>query len=175
MPQLRRLNPLSMARLRPTLGLGWLLEQYEGPVATISRAAYGWSLETTAEQWYAAVRRRRRRLGWHLEFWRPDEPEASLYYQPRTVLAGGRLTLVDGGSYKLSLVRGHWRLVDGAGAEVCRIAFRDRHYRTKELGAHFTFGEHAVDEPNLPVLVFAASVACIIHDIQARSPGVSSI
>jgi hypothetical protein len=102
----------------------------------------------------------------------PDLGEGSTREIPRTLLSGGRFSVVGGGTYKLSMARSQWTLVDVSGGEICRIILRDRHYRTKEQGAYFAFGEHAADQP---VLVLAVSVAVLLHDLQARSPGVGNI
>ena len=93
--------PLVLTQPDPYPHEHWLLTQAGRSVLAIHPTTGGWSLDTPAACWRAAVRRRRRRLGWHLEFTRKGEREPELYYYPYTLLRGGKLVLAGGARYKL--------------------------------------------------------------------------
>jgi hypothetical protein len=176
-PQLEELDAGGTATLnlyRPwrSGGRSWLLAQAGRPVGMIERAAGGTSLRTPTEEWRAEVRRRPRRLGWHLEFTRADGGDPVLHYRPRGVLPGGRLVVTDKRRYRLRspLLRADWRLTAVPGGEIARIGFRQREpirYLTMQLA----FGENAADEPMLPVVIMAASLAILIHDEEPKTVG----
>jgi hypothetical protein len=171
---LRPFDPRATAGL--TLGLGnwrspaarWWLEQAGNPVGMIERSAGGIALQTVSEKWRGAVRRRPRRLGWHLEFTRADGGGPALYYHPRTLRLGGDLVLPGGPRYTLRcpLLSSNWRLAAESGGEIGRIAFAARH----DLSMRVTLGEKAADEPLLLLVILAAGEAILIQGEQPSGP-----
>jgi hypothetical protein len=117
-PQLQRLDangPGTLKLHRPWLSRGelWVLEQGWKPVGMIERAARRTALRTSSEEWAVEVRRRPRRLGWHLEFTRMGAGQPALQYHPRGLLPGGHLTVSGERRYRLrsSMLRatGGWQ------------------------------------------------------------------
>jgi hypothetical protein len=179
-PQLQRLDasgPVTLKLHRPWLSRGelWLLEQAWKPVGMIERAARRTALRTASEEWAVEVRRRPRRLGWHLEFTREGAGQPALQYHPRGLPAGGHLTVPGGRRYTLrrSLLRGDWRLTAVPGGEIGRFEFRQRE-PIRYLSMQLAFVDKAVDEPMLLVVLLAASAAILIHDEQPRTTGAPS-
>lgn len=127
----------------------------------IERSAGGTALQTVSEKWRVEVRRKARRLGWHLEFTRADGGGPALQYHPRTLRPGGDLVLPGRRRYTLRcpLLRSDWRLAAVPGGEIGRIAFRTR----RGFRMHVALGEKDADEPLLPLVILAASVAILIH------------
>jgi hypothetical protein len=148
----------------------WLLEQGGNPVGAIKKAGADTTLRTAAEEWHVAVRRHRR-FGWHLEFARGGEREATRPYFPRTLPRGGRLDVSGGRRYSLRspLLRADWRLAAATGGEICRIAFRGRR-AVPAFRKHVDLSANAVDEPLLPVVILAASAAIVVHDEEVVAP-----
>jgi hypothetical protein len=91
--------PLALRRREAYPQDRWLLEQRGRPVAGIEQTGTGWSLTMPTQRCSAAIRRRRRRLGWHLEVTLSGERSPLLEYQPGPLRAGGTLTLATGGRY----------------------------------------------------------------------------
>jgi hypothetical protein len=139
----------------------WLLTQAGKPVGMVERTASRIALRTVSGHWRGGVRRRARRLGWHLEFTPADADGPTLKYHPRTLRPGGDFVLPDGPRYTLRcpLLRSYWRLVAVPGGELGRIAFRP--YRDSEM--KITLGGKRTDEPLLPLLILAASAAILVH------------
>jgi hypothetical protein len=92
-----RSRRLLIPRLRTTTPQRehWLLEQGREAVGAIERTTEGRRhrglLSGPVQSWRVVVRRRRRRLGWHLEVAPVDGPDAAALYFPSTVMPGGRL------------------------------------------------------------------------------------
>jgi hypothetical protein len=78
-------------------GERWLLAQAAKPVGLIERAVGGTALRTASEEWRGGVRRRARRLGWHLYFKQVGKP--ALEYHPSTLLSGGQFVVSDRDRY----------------------------------------------------------------------------
>jgi hypothetical protein len=112
----------------------WMLEQRDRRVAAITRTTRwppdgDWSLTTTAQRWSADIRRRRRRLGWHVEVTRSGARAPVLEYRPGTVRNGGMLELATGGRYKLrcwARLGYDWSLATAGGDRLARISRRTR-------------------------------------------------
>ena len=150
----------------------WRLEQAGRPVAAIERTAAGWSLDTPAERWGAAVRRRPRHLGWHLDFTPAEGGSPVLAYYPYTLLSGGRLVLAQGDRYKLRrrLIWGsEWELAGGTVGELARITLWTRRPNAARIyGPRAGLILGAGREPNLLLLLAAACVALAMHQQQPR-------
>jgi hypothetical protein len=150
----------------------WRLEQAGRPVAAIEQTTAGWTLSTAAERWVAAVRRRPRHLGWHLEFTPADGGRSVLSYYPRTVLAGGKLVLAGGDRYKLCRrppMGAGWELVAIRGGDLARLTlWTSRPGAAKVYGPHSGLRPAAAREPNLLLLLAAVCVALAIHHQQPR-------
>jgi hypothetical protein len=153
----------------------WRLEQAGRPVVAIEQTTAGWSLYTAVERWVAAVRRRPRRLGWHLEFSPADAGRPVLFYYPRTVLAGGKLVLAQGDRYKLSRrlpLGSEWELAAVRGGDLARLTlWTSRPRAARVYGAHAGLRPRAAREPNLQLLLAAGCVALAIDHQQPRFPG----
>ncbi len=160
-PQLQQLDAggaatLSLDWASRVPGELWLLTQGGKPVGLLERTAVDTGLRTASEEWRGGVRRRPRRLGWHLNFRRGGEP--GLVYHPNTLRSGGRFVVAGRDRYRLrySLSGGYWRLADVPGGEICRFSFQrsdPRHLRV----------QLAFVEPIMLVVVLAASEAILIH------------
>jgi hypothetical protein len=165
-------EPLELIQGGPHPRERWLLKQGRRPVVAIDRLGAGWALEAAAEGWTAAVRRRRRRLGWHLELASVGELDPVLYYCPHTLLAGGSLGGAGDGRYKLRapFLRADWTLEAVRGRELAHILLwaklPNESARVRTLRAGLVPG--ASVEPNLLLLLAAASVAIIIHHQQPQ-------
>jgi hypothetical protein len=156
---------------------GWLLEQAERPVVAIDRRDADWSLSTAARGWEAGIRRRRHRLGWHLEVKQGADVEPVLCYYPRSLLSGGELVCTGGGCYKLNgptLVRAEWILGSVDGAELARIlpwSKQPTHSRRSNVAPGLSPG--AVREPDLVLLLSAAALAILVGREQPAYMGQS--
>jgi len=150
----------------------WRLEQAGRPVAAIERTTAGWSLDTPAEGWAAAVRRRPRHLGWHLDFTPADGGRPLLSYYPYMLLSGGRLVLARGDRYKLRrrlTLDSEWELAAVSGGELARIALYTRRPTAARIyGPRAGLTPGAEREPNLLLLLGATCVALAIHHQQPR-------
>jgi hypothetical protein len=152
----------------------WLLLQRGRPVAAIEETATGWTLTTPTEQCSAAIRRRRRRLGWHLEVKSSGVESPLVEYQPATFRAGGTLTIASGGRYKLRRLAGaaHAWIVDGDDGEVACVSLRTKPRSGSEVALNRTgLAPGAARERHLSVLMAAACVAMVIHYEQPRTTG----
>lgn len=153
----------------------WRLEQAGRPVVAIEQTTAGWSLNTAAERWVAAVRRRPRHLGWHLEFAPADVGRPVLSYYPRTVRAGGKLVLAQGDRYRLCrrLPLGpEWELAAVSGGELARLTlWTSRPGAARVYGPHAGLRPAAGREPNIQLLLAAGCVALAIQHQQPRFTG----
>jgi hypothetical protein len=153
----------------------WRLEQAGRPVAAIERTTAGWSLDTPAEHWEAAVRRRRRRLGWHLEFTPAEAGGPVLSFYPHTLRPGGRLVLAQGGLYTLGrryLLSSEWELAAVSGGALARITLWTRRPGAAKIyGPRAGLRPGAEREPHLMLLLGATCVALAIHHQQPRVIG----
>lgn len=153
----------------------WRLEQAARPVAAVERTTAGWSLHTSAEHWEAAVRRRPRRLGWHLEFTPAEGGRPVLSHYPYTLRAGGRLVLAQGGRYTLGhrhLLGSEWELAAVSGGDLARITLWTGWPEAARIhGPRAGLRPGAEREPHLMLLVGAACVALAIHHQQPRVIG----
>jgi hypothetical protein len=140
----------------------WILKQRSHPVAAITRTRSGWSLATASQRWNATIRRRRHRLGWHIEVTPPGTPAPVLDYQPATLRSGGTLELPTGGRYKLRRLvgGGDWILTTASRHELARIAWWIKPPSGSAL-AHDQTGLRpaAAHEPDLTLLLAAACAA----------------
>jgi len=104
----------------------WILKQRTRRVAAIARTRSGWSLTTASQRWHATIRRRRHRLGWHIEVTPPGTSAPVLHYQPATMRSGGTLELATGGRYRLRRLPwgGDWILARADREDLARIAWR---------------------------------------------------
>jgi hypothetical protein len=139
----------------------WLLTHAGKPVGMLKRAAGRTTLRTASEEWRGGVRRRRRRLGWHLYFARARGGETGLQYYPSTLLPGGDFVVSGSRRYRLRhrLVGADWRLAARPGGEVGRIGARGP---WRYLSVELTSVEYAVDEPVLLIVILAAIEAILI-------------
>ena len=142
----------------------WLLEQGVRPVGVIERTPGGDRFRTISEEWRAKVCRPARHVGWHLEFMRVKEAQPALLYDPRTVLSGGRLAVaVERMTACVVLCCGRTGALrpDRGADRPDRVpAPQPRRHRPHE---YVCFGDKAADEPLLPVVMLAASVAILVH------------
>jgi len=154
----------------------WQLTQARRPVVSIEQTSAGASLRTVAERWDAVFRRRRRRLGWHIEVARAGEREPVLWYYPQTVRAGGALVYADHGRYKLrhaSLMQPDWTLAAVPGGELARLKVWTKlpgeaaSARAVRPGLRPAIAQ----QPNPALLLAAASLAVVIHHQQPSSSG----
>jgi hypothetical protein len=171
-PRLRPLDArgtgaLNLHRTGSSKGTFWLLEQGEDPVGLIERAGGGTVLRTASEECRVKVRRRARRLGWHLEVTRASEGEPPVQYYPRTLRPRGQLVVSGSRRYRLRcpLLRADWKLTAMPGGEIGRIGFRDRE-PFRYLTMQVALGEKAADEPMLLVVILAAGEAIFLHEEQ---------
>jgi hypothetical protein len=137
-------------------------------VGTLERLEGRAALRTASEEWRMDVRRRARRLGWHLDFIRADGGEPVLQYHPRGLRPGGDLVLPGGRRYRLrcDLLGAKWRLAAVPGGAVGRIGFRD-----EGSGPYLRAQLASADEPLLVLVILAASVAILIHGEQPSASG----
>jgi hypothetical protein len=153
----------------------WLLLQRGRPVAAIEETASGWTLTTPTQRCSAAIRRRRRRLGWHLEVTPSGEQSPLLYYQPATVRPGGTLTLASGGRYKLrrlAFSAHEWTVEGDDGDELACISLRTKPPTGSELARNQTaLRPAAARERHINLLISAACVAMVVHYQQPRTTG----
>jgi hypothetical protein len=160
-------EPLELTQRSPYSREHWLLRQARRPIVAIDQTGPRWSLSTAAERWDAAVRRRRRHLGWHLEIAPAGELDPVLYYHPHTLRSGGSLGCAGDGRYRLRcsvLPRGGWVLA-APGGQLAHIKLCARppgeSARARALQAGLVAGASA--EPYLLLLLAVASVAIVIH------------
>ena len=153
----------------------WRLEHAGRPVAAIGQTTAGWLLGTAAERWVAAVRRRPRHLGWHLEFTPADGGRSVLSFYPHTLRPGGRLVLAQGGRYTLGrryLLASEWELAAVSGGALARITLWTRRPGAAKIyGPRAGLRPGAEREPHLVLLLGAACVALAIHHQQPRVIG----
>jgi hypothetical protein len=153
----------------------WLLEQRGRPVAAIEETAKGWSLATATQRCSAGIRRRRRRLGWHMEVTPSGERSPALHYRPATVRTGGTLTLASGGRYKLRRLAGsvpEWTLANSDRDMLACISLRTDPPSGSEAARDQTrLAPAAARERHLSLLLAAAGVAMVIHYQQPRTTG----
>jgi hypothetical protein len=141
----------------------WVLMQGGQPVGTLDRAEGSVALRTASEEWRGGVRRRSRRLGWHLYFKQVGKPP--LEYHPSTLRPGGHFVGPGDDRYRLrsSLLSTDWKLTGVQEGEICRFRFQrgdPRHHV-----------QLALVEPMLLVMVLAASEAILIHHAQPSAAG----
>lgn len=67
------------------------------------------------------------------------------------------------------VVRADWRVAARRGGDLARIAFRGGR-SPEDLRTHVPFGKQATAEPQLLVVLLAASVAILIHSEEPRAP-----
>ena len=165
------LRPLTLTPQREY----WLLEQGREAVGAIERTTEGRTyralLSGPAESWRVVVRRRPRRLGWHLEVAPVNGRDAAGWYFPATVMPGGRLVLPEGERYRLrwSPLHWDWRLVAKPGGE---LAWLEGPLWSK-ADAAFRIGlaAGAAGEPRLLLLLLAACAAMLLEAQLPRSSG----
>jgi hypothetical protein len=172
--RLWRLDTRATARLTLSLSQSpgcWLLEQAGRPVGVIERAPRGDRLWTISHEWRAKVCRAGR-LGWQLEFRRVDEAQPALRYRPHTMRPGGRLAFAGGHRYRLRcpLLREDWSIAASPAGQLGRIAFRPRG-RVTDYMKYVRFGDQAIDEVLLSVVMLAASAAILVHADEPKLPG----
>jgi hypothetical protein len=157
----------------------WMLEQRGRRVAAITRTTRwppdgGWSLTTAAQHWNADIRRRRRRVGWHVEVTPSRARAPVLEYRPGTVRNGGTLELATGGRYKLrcfARLGYDWSLATTGGDRLARITRRISPPSGSAIARDRSgLTPAAADEPDLGLLLAAASVAIVIN-YQRRDGG----
>jgi hypothetical protein len=104
---------------------------------------------------------------------RADGTQPALYYNPRTLLPGGRLAVAGGRGYRLCgpVLRADWRLAARPGGQIGRIAFRLRATDVTDHMKYVPFGDQAADEPLLLAVMLAASVAILVHADHPTIPG----
>jgi hypothetical protein len=167
-PQLQQLDvggtaTLSLDWAYHFRGERWLLAQAGKPVGMLERTAGRAALRTASEEWRGGLRRRPRRLGWHLYFKQVGKP--ALEYQPSTLGSGGQLVVSGRDRYRLRhpLLGTYWKLAHVPGGQICRFKFKrgDRH-----LDVQLAFVE-----PMLLVVVLVASEAILIHADQPSGGG----
>jgi len=146
----------------------WLLLQGGSPVAAIEETDTGWSLTTTSQRCSAAIRRRRRRVGWHVEVLPSGERTPLVEYHPATLRAGGTLTVASGGRYKLRRPAGSgsedWTLASPDGDRLARFSLRTKPPSGSALARDRTgLTPAAASEPDLKLLIVSACVALILH------------
>jgi hypothetical protein len=163
----RGTHTLALSRAWRFGGDLWLLTQAGNPVGMLERTAGRVALRTVSEEWRGGVRRRARRVGWHLEVTKANGGEPSLQYYPRTLRPGGQLVVCGSRRYRLRCpwLRTDWRLAAMPGGEIGRIGFRDRE-PFRYLTVRLALGEKAADEPMLIVVILAASEAILVHEEQ---------
>ena len=148
----------------------WLLHQRGRTVAAVEQTRTGWSLASAAQHCNAAVRGRRRRLGWHLEVTPAGERAPLAQYRPSTFGAGGTITLASGGSYKFrgpAWLDSDWTLADPGGDELARISLRMSPPSGSAVARDKTgLKPAAAREPNVALLVTTACAAMAIHHQQ---------
>jgi hypothetical protein len=140
----------------------WILEQRTHRVAAITRTPSGWSLTTASQRWQAAIRRRRHRLGWHIEVTPPGTDAPVLDYQPATLRAGGTLELANGARYRLRRVQAgdDWILARANRDDLARIARRIKPPSGSALAQDRTgLRPAAAHEPDLTLLLAAGCAA----------------
>jgi hypothetical protein len=150
----------------------WLLQQRGRPVAAIEQTTIGWALTSATQHWRATVRRRRGRLGWHLEVTPSGERAPLLHYRPSTFRAGGTLTFANAGRYKLRRPGQDWALARASGDILARISLRTSPPSGFAVARDQTgLRPAAAREPNLALLIATACAAMVIHHQQPRSAG----
>ena len=167
--------PLALRRRDTYPDEVWVLEQRTRRLAAIARTASGWSLTTASHRWSAALRRRRHRIGWHIEVTASGAQAPVLEYRPATLRAGGTLELADGRSYKLrrmARASDEWTLSAAGRDRLARISRRINPPSGSAL-AHGPTGlsPAAADEPDLTLLLAAACAAMAAHYEQPRTAG----
>jgi hypothetical protein len=143
----------------------WLLTQAGKPVGTVERTAGRIALRTVSGDWRGGVRRRARRLGWHLYFTRAGGDGPALeYHPPSTLLGGGHFHVSGTRRYRLRcpILRADWKLAAVPRGEVSQIGARAREAWRVQLACI----DDVVDEPVLLVVVLAACGAILTHDEQ---------
>ena len=154
----------------PGLDIGlWMLTQGGKPIGLIRRVEAGYSVRTACERWDAAIRRRGR-VGWQLEFARTGAAQTAIYYLPRGLLDGGHLDVPTSGTrYRLRtpVVRETWRLTGTTRGESVQIAFRSGG-PVPAFKRHVQLDADLANEPLLPGVILASSVALLVHFEQPR-------
>jgi hypothetical protein len=172
--------PLSLVRGDSYPDERWMLEQRGRRVALITRTPRwppdgDWSLVTAAQGWSADIRRRRRRLGWHLEVTPVGARAPVLEYRPGAVRTGGTLELAAGGRYQLRCLArlGYdWSLATAGGDRLARISRRTSPPSGSAAARDRTgLTPAAAGEPELSLLLAAACVAIVIHSQQGIGSG----
>jgi hypothetical protein len=67
------------------------------------------------------------------------------------------------------VVHADWRVTARRGGDLARIAFRGGR-SPEDLRIQLPFGEQAMAEPQLLVVLLAASVAILVHSEEPRAP-----
>jgi hypothetical protein len=172
--------PLTLMRGDRYPGEEWMLEQRGRRVAAITSTPRwpldgNWSLTTAAQVWRADIRRRRGRLGWHIEFTPLGGRAPVLEYRPGTVRTGGTLRLASGGRYKLRCLArlGYdWSLATAGGDRLARITRRTSPPRGSAVARDRSgLTAAAAAEPYLDLLLAATCVAIVIQSLQGISLG----
>jgi hypothetical protein len=160
--------PLALTRDAPYPHEGWVLDQGGRPIAAIDQASGGWSLTTPTHRCSAVVRRRRRRLGWHVAVTSAEHRSPLLEYRPSTVRSGGILTRATGDRYKLRCLArlGYdWTLSRADGDTLARISPPNNQSEAfpTSRGPQLGLAPAAAREPDLALLLASACVAIITH------------
>ena len=176
-PQLQQLDAkgtatLNLSRAWRFGGELWELTQAGNPVGTLERTAGRVALRTVSEEWRGGVRRRARRLGWHLHFTPTEGDGPALLYYPNTLLSGGYFVASGSRRYRLRphLLGGDWSLLALPEGEIGRLEFRERD-PARYLSVQLTFIDPLFIDPLLLVVILAAGEALLIHDQQPRGGG----
>jgi hypothetical protein len=167
--------PLALVRRETGPHELWVLEQRGRPVAAVRRTWSGWSAQTAGHRCSAAIRRRRRRLGWHIAVTLAGRRAPALDYRPHTVRTGGTLELADGGRYKLRCLArlGYdWSLATADGDRLARISRRiDTPSGSAVARDRSGLTPAAAHEADLGLLIVGACVAIVIHHQQPTGAG----
>ena len=171
--------PLALMRGDSYPNEEWMLEQRGRRVVAIGRTPRwppdgDWALTSAAQGWSADIRRRRRRLGWHVEVTPLRGRAPVLEYRPATVRTGGTLQLPSGGRYELrcSARLGYdWTLATVGGDRLARISRRTSPPSGSAVARDRTgLTAAATDEPELGLLLAAACLAIVIHSQHSGGP-----
>ena len=138
---------------------------------TTAGRTYRALLSGPAESWRVVVRRRRRRLGWHLEVAPVDGRDAAAWYFPATVMPGGRLVLPEGERYRLRRppLRRDYRLVAKPGGELARP--EGALWPRADAALRIDLAGEAAGEPRLLFLLLAACAAMLLEAQQPQASG----
>jgi hypothetical protein len=155
----------------------WSLVKAGLPVALIDRTRGGWLLSMAGDRWTATVRRRRRRVGFHVEVTRVGWQEPLLYYHPHTLLPGGTFVSANDNRFKLGcprLGRLVWTLTRGDREELARIRVWHKQPDEAKRIAAWRPGltASAESEPDMRLLLAATSMAIALQcDRVVVTPG----